>query len=340
MLPDISALLAALGLHTDTYQMARGSAFQDRWFPGTDVALPLVVHHVDAGALSWLQKCLPRAYPPHHRLHWIDSAHVDQAPQTLTIAELETWQEIQPTALLIVPPLATDRSLNALANIVARLRAPGGCPWDQEQTLESLRSEMLSEAYEVCDAIDHADYENLQEELGDLLMDVLFLITIATDDGLFQLADVVAEICQKMIRRHPHVYGDGNAADSATVLDQWEAIKRAEYATKGKTKRLLDGIPVSLPALEMARQLQIQASRAGYDTVVHSDEDVSPTNTQRAQARLGHELWTLVAQAHQEGLNPEETLRRYSSLFRTQIEAATTRTSTPANNPLPPRPEP
>lgn len=322
---DIPALLASLGLHADSYQVARGSAFRDQWYPGTGVAHPLVIHDIDATALSWLQNCLPRAYPPHHGLYWLDPAGASGEPQSLTVADLAICRQVQPGTLLIVPPLAIDRSINELINIVARLRAPGGCPWDREQTLESLRGEMLSEAYEVCEAIDLADHDNLQEELGDLIMDTLFLINIAADAGLFQLSDVLASICQKMIRRHPHVYGNLDAENSTEVLAQWEDIKRAEYAAKGKTRRWLDGIPASLPALEMARQLQKKASRAGYDTTLEMASDEAAATDQHFESRLGRQLWELVAEARQQDLDPEGALRRYNTLFRDQAETTASR---------------
>ncbi len=337
MSPDIPGLLASLGLNTDTYQVTRGCTFRDRWFPGTDVALPLVIQDIDDTALSWLQNCLPRAYPPHHTLYWVNPAHTESDPQTRTIADLTACCKVQPDTLLIVPPLDASGSVNELVNIVARLRAPGGCPWDQEQTLASLRSDVLSEAYEACEAIDLGDHDNLQEELGDLLMGILFLIDIAADEGLFQLSGVLEGICQKMIRRHPHVYGDRDAEDSTTVMVQWEEIKQAEYAAKGKTRQLLDGIPASLPALETARQLQAKASRAGHDTWLHVDADTDPATDQLAEDHLGRQLWELVSQARQHDLNPEDALRKYNTLFRVQVKAAVSQANRAAETRIPKR---
>ncbi len=324
---DIPALLETLGLNRDTYQVAEGSAFRDQWFPFTDVALPLVLRNVDPTSLSWLQNCLPRAYPPQHELYWIGSATEPSQIQTITMAGLATYQGAPPAALMVIPPLVQERSLNELANIVARLRAPGGCPWDQEQTLKSLRPEMLSEAYEVCEAIDLSDHDNLQEELGDLIMDILFLINIAWDEGLFQLSDVVAGICQKMIRRHPHVYGNLDAEDSTAVLAQWEEIKQAEYAARGKTRRLLDGIPASLPSLEAARLLQNKASRAGYETALPAASAEPNSTEQSTEYQLGLRLWELVSEALLHDLNPEEALRKCNDRFRLQVDSVTSPSS-------------
>ena len=149
-----------------------------------------------------------------------------------------------------------------LGEIVARLRAPDGCPWDREQTHASLRSALIEECYEVIDAIERADDANLREELGDLLLHVVMHAQLADERSAFTLEEVAAEICEKMIRRHPHVFGDELAEDSATVLRQWEQIKRTE---KGKPGGILDGLPASMPALLRAQNAQKKAARVGFD---------------------------------------------------------------------------
>jgi MazG family protein len=149
-----------------------------------------------------------------------------------------------------------------LGEIVARLRAPDGCPWDREQTHASLRSALIEECYEVIDAIERADDANLREELGDLLLHVVMHAQMAGERSAFTLEEVAAEICEKMIRRHPHVFGDKLAEDSATVLRQWEEIKRTE---KGKPGGLLDALPASMPALLRAQNAQKKAARVGFD---------------------------------------------------------------------------
>lgn len=149
-----------------------------------------------------------------------------------------------------------------LREIVARLRAPDGCPWDREQTHESLRSALLEETYELIEAIDHADDGNLREELGDLLLHVVMHAQMASERGAFQFDEVATEICEKLIRRHPHVFGDVSAENSTEVLRQWEQIKRAE---KSDRKSLLDGMPRALPALMRAQTAQKKAARVGFD---------------------------------------------------------------------------
>jgi MazG family protein len=155
-----------------------------------------------------------------------------------------------------------ESPLDRLRKIVARLRAPDGCPWDREQTHASLRGALIEECYEVIDAIESADDSNLREELGDLLLHVVMHAQMAGERSAFTLEEVAAEICEKMIRRHPHVFGDKLAEDSEAVLHQWEQIKRAE---KGKAAGILDALPSSMPALLRAHNAQKKAARVGFD---------------------------------------------------------------------------
>ena len=150
-----------------------------------------------------------------------------------------------------------------LLRIMARLRAPDGCPWDREQTHASLRQSVIEEAYEVAAAINSGDDANLSEELGDLLLQVVFHSQMASEEGRFAFDDCVRSIVEKLVRRHPHVFGSENAADSAEVLTRWEEIKRAE---KGNTATsALDGISEGLPGLTRAEKVQKRAAKVGFD---------------------------------------------------------------------------
>ena len=155
------------------------------------------------------------------------------------------------------------RQIERLRAIMHRLRAPGGCPWDAEQTHESLVSNLLEEAYEVVAAIRSNDEENLKEELGDLLLQVVFHSEIASDEQRFDLDDVARGICEKLVRRHPHVYSDASLGDSEGVLKQWEEIKRAEKGTEDQP--YLYGVGKGLPATLRAYKLQKKASKVGFD---------------------------------------------------------------------------
>ncbi|HOJ60705.1 MAG TPA: nucleoside triphosphate pyrophosphohydrolase [bacterium] len=149
-----------------------------------------------------------------------------------------------------------------LVRIMARLRSPGGCPWDNEQTHDSLKKYLIEEAYELIDSIDSRDDKALIEECGDVLLQVVFHARIAEEEGRFTILDVLDSICEKLIRRHPHVFGDQTAEDAQDVLRQWEQNKKKE---KPERTSILDGVPKSLPPLMQAHQIQERVSRVGFD---------------------------------------------------------------------------
>ncbi len=222
-------------------------------------------------------------------------------------------------AALPEPPL--DR----LRAIVSLLRSPDGCPWDREQTHESLRAGLLEEACETIDAITRADDANLREELGDLLLQVVFHADLATERGAFTLEDAVHHVCEKLIRRHPHVFSDADAADTTAVLRQWEQIKREE---KGAKAGIMDGIPRSLPALIRAQNIQRKAARVGFDwsdTVGVMDKfreelaELTAEIDRKNQAGLEHEvgdlLFTAVNLARKLGVEAELCLENANQRF-------------------------
>ena len=149
-----------------------------------------------------------------------------------------------------------------MREIVARLRAPGGCPWDREQTHESLRAALIEECYETIEAIEKADDANLREELGDLLLHVVMHAQMGEERKAFNFEDVVEAVCDKLIRRHPHVFGSAQATESAQVARIWESIKRDE---KGAGSSVMDGLPATFPALLLAHEVQKRAARVGFD---------------------------------------------------------------------------
>lgn len=165
--------------------------------------------------------------------------------------------------------MAQPRLFEELVDIMAQLRAEGGCPWDREQTHETLRPYLIEETHEVIEAIERGSEDKLVEELGDLLLQVVFHAQIGTEDGRFTIDDVVGCVHEKIVRRHPHIFGDVRADTSDKVLRNWEAIKLAERAKEnGETDRppsVFDGVPSSLPALLKAQRVQTKAGRVGFD---------------------------------------------------------------------------
>ncbi len=154
--------------------------------------------------------------------------------------------------------------VSELENIMTRLRSRTGCPWDQEQTHESLKKYLIEEAYELVDAIDDHDPEQLRDELGDVLLQVIFHCQIAKEDEQFTLQDVAEHCSRKMLRRHPHVFGDEQADDSAAVLALWRRIKEDEQPSRARSS-ILDGVPRNLPALHQAEMIQRKAAKVGFD---------------------------------------------------------------------------
>jgi len=198
--------------------------------------------------------------------------------------------------------------IDELLDLMSRLRDPKtGCPWDLEQDFATIAPYTIEEAYEVDDAIRRAAWDDLREELGDLLLQVVFHAQLARERGLFGFDDVVDGLCAKLVRRHPHVFGDESAADSAEVLRAWEVHKAAERAAKGK-KSALDDVPRALPALLAAAKL---ARRAGVKT---EGAALDP-------AGLGDALFELAARAAQQGLDPETALRDACERFRARHTA-------------------
>jgi len=218
---------------------------------------------------------------------------------------------------LVLPPrdpYADLASLGAIARIAERLRAPGGCPWDREQTHASLRPHLLEEAYEALDALDRGDRATLKDELGDLLFQIAIHAQLASEAGAFDLAGVSRAIGEKLVRRHPHVFA-GTTVDGTDLLVQWEQIKRQEKEQQpGNTPSILDGVPRSLPALFAAERLQERAARVKLvPPRVQLPLDVDD------EAFLGELLFDLVAEARDRGFDAETALRDANGRFTAHV---------------------
>lgn len=241
-----------------------------------------------------------------------------------------------------MPSPAADR-FDHLVRIMRALRAPGGCPWDREQTFESLRPFVLEETYELLDAIDRGDLDGMREELGDFLYEAVFLAQIAEEAGHFSIADAVDGIAQKLVRRHPHVFtpdgrplADAPATMSADdVVRKWEDLKAAERQSTGKpAKTLLSGIPRSMPALLRAYEMASRAATVGFDWTTPDDvvakihEELAEIALARAggapdalEDELGDLLFAVANYARKLGIEPEAALRRASDKFQARFTA-------------------
>jgi len=216
-------------------------------------------------------------------------------------------------------------TFQTLVNIVARLRAPGGCPWDREQTHESLKRHLLEESYEVIEAIDQGNPAILSEELGDLMVQVAFHSDIAREAGEFQLEDVLRQINGKLVRRHPHVFADEHAEDAREVEQNWEQIKAQERKEKGESKSPVEGIPVDMPALAYAQLMQDRVGKAGFewddisgvlDKIVEEVTELKATTTPEEKVHeLGDLLFTMVNLTRWSGAHAEDVLRQANQRF-------------------------
>jgi tetrapyrrole methylase family protein / MazG family protein len=218
------------------------------------------------------------------------------------------------------------KSFDDLVELMTRLRAPGGCPWDREQTFSSLKPFVIEEAYEVVDAIDRDDRDALREEIGDLLLEAVFLAEIAREEGSFDAGDAITAVHDKLVRRHPHVFGEVEAKDAETVLSNWEKLKSAER--KAEEKGLLSGVPTSLPALLKASRLTEKAARVGFDwrhagdifakieeEVAELRDAVEKNDTSGIEEEVGDLLFTIVNIARRMDVNAEEALQATNRKF-------------------------
>ncbi len=211
---------------------------------------------------------LNAVYPDEHKVKLIHAAGTDdELIEELALYEIDRSEKIGLLSALFVPPLGPDTSLEGFQEIVAHLRAPDGCPWDKEQTLQSMGPMLLEETYEALDAMDRDELGGLREELGDLLLIVTMLAQIGAEGGEFSLAGIIHGIHTKIVRRHPHVFGEVQIDDSAGVLLNWEKLKEEERKINGnaKIKGILDGVSKSLPALTRAQEYQSRAGHVGFD---------------------------------------------------------------------------
>ena len=216
-----------------------------------------------------------------------------------------------------------------------RLRGPDGCPWDREQTIHSLRGFVLEEAYEVLDAIDRDDHDALRGEIGDLLFEGVFLAQIEADDGRFTIADSLHAIAEKLVRRHPHVFGGTAGVDTpGKVVEQWEQIKGREQKDAGQKRALLSGVPKAMPALLRAHEIGTRVAAVGFDWVKSDDvidkiqEEVTELRTavreesaQRAEEEMGDLLFALANLARKLGIEPETALRKANEKFTARFAA-------------------
>ncbi|HET8774747.1 MAG TPA: nucleoside triphosphate pyrophosphohydrolase, partial [Thermoanaerobaculia bacterium] len=228
------------------------------------------------------------------------------------------------------------RSFDDLVQLMTRLRGPDGCPWDRKQTLPDLKPYVIEEAYEVVDAIDRNDRAALLEEIGDFLLEAVFIAELTREEGTFDVYDSITAIHDKLVRRHPHVFGDVEAKDAEQVLVNWEKLKQGER--KAENKSLLAGIPQSMPALLKASRLTEKAARVGFDwrrtedvfdkldeEIAELREAVASGDAAHVHEEIGDLLFTIANIARKVNVNPEEALQSTNRKFMSRFQSMESR---------------
>ncbi len=290
----------------------------------------LVAQMYSRAVASNVKLTLLNQYPPGHTVTLVQGA--SRVCAQVPLHTLDHADVFDPLTSLYIPALARISAFESLQETIAHLRAPEGCPWDREQTHQSLRNTLLEEAYEVLTAIDEDDMPALAEELGDLLLNIILQAQIASEAGEFLMSDVVAGIDAKLKRRHPHVFGGAQVKNSAEVNANWNAIKRQEKAAQGRhAASVLDGIAPALPALAQAQKIAHRADRAGFRwkrksarfaKVLEEIDEIRRARTPaHRQEELGDLLITLAYWADGYGIDIESAAREANQKFTRRFHA-------------------
>jgi len=279
---------------------------------------------------SEVKSTLGAIYPDQHPVRLVHAAGTNQQQvEDVALYEIDRSRAIGALTSLYVPPLAEGTSLESFQEIVAHLRAPSGCPWDRKQTHASLRQHLLEESYEALEAIDSGDFHAMREEFGDLLLQIMLNAQIAAEEGEFTANDVIKGIYDKIVRRHPHVFGDVKVDGVDGVLANWERLKEAERDGREHVGGLLEGVPATLPALNQAQEYQERVARVGFDwpeiqgVLDKIAEEVGEVqraaNPELLAEELGDLLFALVNLSRWKKIDAESALRAANLKFKNRF---------------------
>ncbi len=283
----------------------------------------------DRHLASHVKLTLMHHYPDEHPVTLVHRAGLpDQTVRPMRLYEIDRDPDIGLLTALYVPPLGPGTAFEDFEHLIARLRAPDGCPWDRKQTHASLRPFLLEETYEVLEALDRGDPQALQEELGDLLLQIVLHTEIAVEEGEFTMPQVIQTVHDKIVRRHPHVFGDVQVESAEEVVRNWEALKRREKQARGESDApasVLDGVPAALPALAKAQAVSRKAAKVGFDwpsvegVWAKVTEELAELQTasspERRAAELGDLLFAIVNLARHLNIDAEAALREATARF-------------------------
>lgn len=325
----VEPTLALIGVDAlDGLQVLDGITVARMHHPPINPDFPALLGQVYSRQVaSDLKLTLMNQYPDDFPVRLVHGAGTDNGlVESLPLHEIDHSPHIQHMTSLYLPALGEMSSFEQFQEIIAHLRAPEGCPWDRKQTHLSLRKYLLEEAHEVLETLDAEDTESLVGELGDLLLQIVLHTQIAIDDGEFKMTDVLRQINAKMIRRHPHVWGEVSVDGADQVVTNWDAIKKQEKSENGiRHESILDGIPKSLPALMQAHEYTAKAAKPGFDwervedVIAKVREEVdevlnAQTDEERAE-EIGDLLFVLVNWARWLKVEPETALRQANAKF-------------------------
>jgi tetrapyrrole methylase family protein/MazG family protein len=324
----IEPSLALLGIDAlDGLQLLDAIDVADAHHPPINPDYPALLAQVyNRQVASNLKLTLMNQYPDDFTVRLIHAAGTPEATvETVPLYEIDRSPHIKHMTCLFVPALGGMSSFERFQETIAHLRAPEGCPWDREQTHLSLRPFLLEETYEVLEALDNEDPRALVGELGDLLLQIVLHTQIAIEDGEFRMTDILREVNEKMIRRHPHVWGDVNVDSPDQVVTNWDAIKQAERAGEPARKSILDSLPKALPALVQAYRYQEKAAKVNFDWPLvddvvakvreEFDEVINAENDAHRAEEMGDLLFVIANWARWHKIDPETALREANAKF-------------------------
>lgn len=319
---DLVAVASLLELDSlSQLMLVNGAELAKAHVPSFPADSPVLVTNIDNIEIAvGVKAVLSSVYPLSHELKFVD---LQGKVEEISLSDLAD----RFSSVVYVAPLSVGASFEAFYEIIAHLRAPDGCPWDREQTHLSLRKHLLEESYETLAAMDEEDPAKMREEFGDLLLQIVLNAQIGGEIGAFTMTEIIQGIYAKIIRRHPHVFGDLQVDGVGQVLSNWEKLKAAERESDGAhEKGILDGLPAALPALNQAQEFQERAARVGFDwpqvenvleKVREEIEEVrTASNPQHLAEELGDLFFVLVNLARWKNVNAEDALREANLKFK------------------------
>lgn len=324
----------ALGINPfDSLSLADGVTLSRLHTPDFSPANSALITQISSAAIAGrVKQALLASYPAEHPVRLVHAAGTDrQVIEDLPLAKLDQSAFLGALSSLFIPALSPTASFESFMEIISRLRAPDGCPWDRAQTHLTLRPFLIEEAYEALDALDKGSMQDLAEELGDLLLQIGLHAQIGVEEGEFSINQVIEGISNKLIRRHPHVFAAVDVADVSGVIQNWEAIKADERKENGESgkKGLLDGVPRALPALLQAEEIVERVGRVKFDhlAAIGKAEVIRSMSARALDAdgnalpeKLGELLFAIASFAHQNGIGAEDALRAAVIRFREQFD--------------------